>query len=245
VLAGFIAGFFSVAHIGDTGYGTTSNQVAVAAPAASAQALAGRAEQRLAAAGVTAHVVADRDSELVWSDGETVGVVADVSGGPAAVDTAITALTGLVPGQPPVTETDLTAENDQVIDGVRQMSIGVLALGFVIATASAGLTAAATVLDRRRVYGLLRLAGTPLRVLDRARTRETLIPLVVLAGGTTAAGMYAATRLNALYGTSADGGTATLLGVCLALGVTAMYAAITLSKPLLRRVTESAVREPD
>ena len=51
-----------------------------------------------------------------------------------------------------------------------------------------GLTAAANVLDRRRVHNLLRLAGTELKVLDRARVLETVVPLV-LAGGVTAVGV--------------------------------------------------------
>ncbi|MET7738225.1 ABC transporter permease, partial [Streptomyces sp. NPDC005402] len=50
-------------------------------------------------------------------------------------------------------------------------------------------TAAASVLDRRRTYALLHLAGTPLQVLDSARNQETLIPVTVLAGGAAAAGL--------------------------------------------------------
>lgn len=49
----------------------------------------------------------------------------------------------------------------------------------LVATASAGLTAAANLLDRRRVHGLLRPAGAALKVLDKARLRETVLPLVV------------------------------------------------------------------
>ncbi|KMS65701.1 hypothetical protein ACM01_46950, partial [Streptomyces viridochromogenes] len=40
----------------------------------------------------------------------------------------------------------------------------VLVVTFTVAITSAGITAAANVLDRRRTYALLHLAGTPLRV---------------------------------------------------------------------------------
>jgi hypothetical protein len=65
----------------------------------------------------------------------------------------------------------------------------VLVVTFTVAITSAGITAAAAVLDRRRTYALLHLAGTPLRVLDAARNRETLIPVTVLAGGAVATGL--------------------------------------------------------
>jgi hypothetical protein len=109
-------------------------------------------------------------------------------------------------------------------------------LSFFVATASAGLTAAANVLDRRRVYGLLRLSGTPLRVLDRARVRETALPLAALAGGTTAMGVFGAMQLNKEAGTSVSGSGALQLAVCVTLGALAVLAAISGSRPLLRRV---------
>ncbi|MFF4349665.1 hypothetical protein [Streptomyces sp. NPDC001530] len=125
------------------------------------------------------------------------------------------------------------------------MSRATMALGFAVATASAGLTAAANVLDRRRVYGLLRLAGTPLKVLDRARVRETVLPLVVLAGGMTGSGVYLAMQLNKAGGTTIDGSGALQLGLCVVVGAAAMFAAIGASRPLLRAVTDDPAQQPD
>jgi len=119
-----------------------------------------------------------------------------------------------------------------------------LLLSFLTAATSAGLTAAATVLDRRRTYRLLRLAGTPLAMLNRARTWETAVPLVVLAGGTTAIGVFAATRLNSSLGT-AQSTNAGRLAVCVLVGAVAMFAAIGASRPLLRAVTADPVRADD
>ena len=106
-------------------------------------------------------------------------------------------------------------------------------------------TAAANVLDRRRVYGLLRLAGTPLKVLDRARIRETVIPLAVLAGGTTAMGVYGAMQLNKAAGTTIDTSGAVQLVICATLGALAVFAAIAGSRRLLRKVTAGPAQTAD
>ncbi|MGC9543895.1 hypothetical protein [Streptomyces sp. UG1] len=112
-------------------------------------------------------------------------------------------------------------------------------MGFLVAAASAGLTAAANVLDRRRTYGLLRLAGTPLQVLDRARIRETVIPLTVLAGGTTAMGAFGAMQLNKAAGTTINTSGVVQPALCLAVG------ALAGSRPLLRKVTASPAQTAD
>jgi hypothetical protein len=87
------------------------------------------------------------------------------------------------------------------------------------------------------VYGLLRLSGTPLKVLDRARVRETVLPLAVLAGGTTAMGVFGAYQLNKAADATVNSSGALRLAVCVTVGTLAMLAAIGGSRPLLRRVT--------
>ena len=89
------------------------------------------------------------------------------------------------------------------------------------------------------------VARGTLRVLDRARVRETVIPLVVLAGGTTAVGVYASYRLNKAFGASLDMTGALQLAACVALGALAMFAAIGGSRPLLRRVTADPAQSAD
>ncbi|MFD5160820.1 hypothetical protein ACFWMJ_22545 [Streptomyces hawaiiensis] len=131
------------------------------------------------------------------------------------------------------------------MDRVTSVSTATSGLSFFVAAASAGLTAAASVLDRRRVYGLLRLAGRLLKVLDRARVRETAIPLVVLAGGTLAAGVYGAYQLNKLVGAAFNTSGAIELAVCTAVGAPAMFTAIGGSRPLLRRVTVDREQNAD
>ncbi|WP_405720244.1 ABC transporter permease [Streptomyces sp. NBC_01537] len=243
VMAGFVAGFFSVAQLSfdDNQY---AGQVAVSVPAADQRPVvlretADRARALLRNAGVTATVrarTADADDSLLWG---LTGITAQISGGPDQLDAAVTALTPLDRASAPYTQQFLAADNDNAAAELRSLGLAALALGFVVAASSAGLTAAANVLDRRRVYGLLRLAGTPTKVLDRARVRETVIPLVVLAGGVTASGVYSAMKLNEAGGATVDSAGVLRLAVCAMVGVAAMFAAIGASRPLLRAVTSA------
>lgn len=245
VLAGFAAGFFSISMLGsDTGQ--YRDQVAVVtADAGTARHAAAEARTLLHRAGVTATVTVGREDDFDTMLSGTPGVIAHVSGGTDRIDTAVTALAPLAPGTPTYSG-DYAGATDSIATGrIAQVSIATLALSFVVATASAGLTAAANVLDRRRVYGLLRLAGTPLRVLDRARVRETVVPLVILAGGTTAMGMYGSSRLNKAFGTTINTTGLLELAACTVLGALAMFAAISASRPLLRRVTADPAQTAD
>ncbi|MEU6355468.1 FtsX-like permease family protein [Streptomyces sp. NPDC047072] len=236
VLAGFAAGFFAVSMVGTDG-SEYRDQVAV--PGGHVSEV--RALLREAGVPATVKSVGEDDWDSLLNGSS--GVMARVSGGSEErMDTAVTALTPASRALPPYTQDYATAQDRTTVDRFAQVSTATLALSFLVATASAGLTAAAGVLDRRRVYGLLRLAGTPLKVLDRARVRETVIPLIALAGGTTAVGVYASYRLNKAFGASLDISGALELAACVCLGALAMFTAIGASRPLLRRVTADAAR---
>jgi hypothetical protein len=245
VLAGFAAGFFSVSQLGMEA-SEYRNQVAVATvSAADARQAATEARTLLNRAGVTATVTVAKVDDYDTLLGGSPGVLAEVSGGPEQIDTAATVLTPVASATPPYAQ-DFAAANDRTfIDRISDVSTATLALSFLVATASAGLTAAANVLDRRRVYGLLRLAGTPLKVLDRARVRETVVPLIALAGGTTAMGVYGSYQLNKAADVGINATGALQLGLCVAIGALAMFAAIGGSRPLLRRVTADPAQTAD
>ncbi len=245
VLAGFAAGFFSVSMLGGVGSEYRDQVAVITANAAEARTAATEARTLLHRAGVTATVDVVREDEYDSLLGGSPGVVAQVTGGPARIDTAVTVLTAVGSGHPPYTADYATASDRVVTDRISDVSTATLVLSFVLATASAGLTAAANVLDRRRVYGLLRLAGTPLKVLDRARVRETVLPLVVLAGGTTATGVYGSYQLNKAAGATINTPGAVELVVCVLVGALAMFAAIGVSGPLLRKVTADPARTAD
>ncbi|WP_344946399.1 FtsX-like permease family protein [Sphaerisporangium flaviroseum] len=158
------------------------------------------------------------------------------------------ALTGFVAGfigllTPP---TDLDVGSDRatalLVQDIRTGTVVVLAVSFLVAIVSSGITAASSVLDRRQTYALLRLAGTDLEVLDKARRLETLIPLIVMGGGSIATGMFCAAPFARL-GVSAAG--ALTLLICVAAGFAGVIAAGALSRPLLRSVTTDPAPRPD
>ncbi|MFJ9634547.1 FtsX-like permease family protein [Streptomyces sp. NPDC101175] len=242
VLVGFVAGFFSVSTLGSEGPSHRGQVAVITANAADARHAAAEARTKLRRAGVTATVTVTSEDAYDSLLGGVDGVIAQVSGGQERIDTAVTALTPLGSGRFPFTQEYVSASDDTVTARVTTVSTATLVLSFLVAAASAGLTAAANVLDRRRVYGLLRLAGAPLDVLDRARTRETVIPLAVLAGGTTAMGAFGAMQLNKAAGTTINSSGAVELVICLAVGMLTVLAAITGSRPLLRRVTAGAAQ---
>ncbi|WP_262402158.1 hypothetical protein [Actinomadura sp. CNU-125] len=164
-----------------------------------------------------------------------------VPGGPAAVDRARTALHGLVPGHVATTPADDDTGGRYLLGDLRTGALTVLAVSFLIGTTSAGITGASAVLDRRREYAMLRLAGTPLGVLDRARRQETLVPLAVMGGGSLLAGLFFASPFAVGAGT---GGLVTLAAF-LVLGFGGILAAGALSRPLLRAVTTDPAPRPD
>ncbi|MER5214366.1 hypothetical protein ABT063_28320 [Streptomyces sp. NPDC002838] len=174
-----------------------------------------------------------------------LGLIARVSGGEDQLDAAVTALAPLGAGRLPFTQDYTNAYDNVAVDRLGVVSTATLAMSFLVAAASAGLTTAANVLDRRRVHGLLRLAGTPLKMLDRARTRETALPLAVLAGGTTAMGVYGAFQVNEAADSTMNASGALQLAVCVVAGTLAMLAAIGASRPLLRKVTADPVQTAD
>lgn len=164
-----------------------------------------------------------------------------VPGGAAAVDRARTALHGLVPGHVATTPADDDTGGRRLLGDLRTGALTVLAVSFLIGTTSAGITGASAVLDRRRTYAMLRLAGTPLGVLDRARRQETLVPLAVMGGGSLLAGLFFGSPFATGVGTE----SLLTLAAFLVAGFGGILAASALSRPLLRAVTTDPAPRPD
>ena len=117
-----------------------------------------------------------------------------------------------------------------------------LVITYLVAAASAGITQAASVLDRRREYALANLAGTPVELLDAVRRREVLVPLIVVSTGSALAALVMLFPIFGLAAVRAPIGLV-VLAVCLATGTALVLAATEAARPLLRSVlAETAVR---
>nr|WP_240973521.1 FtsX-like permease family protein [Nonomuraea sp. FMUSA5-5] len=233
-LTGFVAGFLGL--LSPTGFGdevTGPPQLRVTAPAGQVTEVAARARERLRASGVQATVKPVKNVVVA-----ALGSTAD----DATLDRARTALAELVPGRTPTTQRDDRRFGIQILADVRVGTIVVLSVSFLVAIASSGITATSSILDRRQTYGLLRLAGTPLEVLDRARRTETLVPLTVMGGGAILVGAFCAVPF--MIGGMNVVGTVTLVA-CVVAGFAGVIGAGALSRPLLRSVTADPAPRPD
>ncbi|QJY46217.1 FtsX-like permease family protein [Pseudonocardia broussonetiae] len=222
VLAVFVAGFLAplTSALSEGGGDDTALRV----PSASAAAVA----DRLTAAGLVAAVEPDGDDVLVTPADDR--------------DRVRTALAPLVPGEAVATAREASATEAVFVGDLRRGTLVVLAGTFLLAATATGTAAAARILDQRRALRLLRLAGTPLGVLDAARRAATVRPLLVLGGIGLAAGLLCASPFAAAVDALAPSGLL-LLGGVVVVGVLLVVAASAASRPLLRSVTTGAARE--
>lgn len=224
-LTGFIAGFLALLTPSPSLLGSPSaSRLDLTLPAKGRAAVVAEAHRRLPGVAMSVH----KDVLSVTGPGS-----------PAGVDRTRTALAGLVPGHVATAPAD--SPGLSMIGDIRTGALGVLAVSILLAITSAGITAASSVLDRRQTYALLRLAGTPLSVLDRARRQETTIPLAVMGGGSLFTGLFFALPFAIAFGAE---GALTLLGFVL-FGVLGILGAGALSRPLLRAVTADPAPRPD
>lgn len=235
-LTGFVAGFLALVPSlpGSSQYGPAGRLTIVAADGQGTRAAA-QARTLLDRAQVPARVTVedgDRDARLTI----------DVNGGAGPVNRAKTALSGLVPGHTPTSAGDTKAASDVLLGDIGTGTRIVLIASFLVAMASAAITGVSSVLDRRQTYALLRLAGTPPRVLHQARRMETTIPLVVMGGGAILAGLFP----GLLFGLSGlDVSDLGMLLICVAAGFGGVLVAGALSRPVLRAVSTEPVPRPD
>ncbi|MET9018720.1 FtsX-like permease family protein [Actinopolymorpha sp. NPDC004070] len=242
-LTGFVAGFTVLLNPGPGGLGhSTDQQLRARVPAQHATAVVADARERLA--GIPAARVRLTEPEGAGKSAPSYrSVVVKVPGGQERTDEARTALAGLVPGRPFAGPADADRGGEQMLADIQTGSRTVLFASFLLGTVSAGISGVSSILDRRQTFALLRLAGTPLRVLDAARRRETLIPLVVMGGGALVTGLVMAAPF-ALANPVRPEGLVTLALTVLG-GLGAVIGASELSRPFLRAVTTDPAPRPD
>lgn len=152
----------------------------------------------------------------------------------ANADAVHTALAAAAPGVSVTSKAEQDAESRRFgADLYRVTVIGVLtAVG--LAGLGAGLTAAGSVLDRRRTFGALVAAGTSSGVLARAVRAEAALPALVTTVGAGVGGVGAGLGLVGFVGRSGIGSPGVLAPV--ALGVLAALLAASATVPALRRI---------
>ncbi|MFC4336682.1 FtsX-like permease family protein [Salininema proteolyticum] len=147
------------------------------------------------------------------------------------VDKARTLMAEILPGASAQTVDDWTVANERSGASVRTGVLVVLAVAFLTAIVSSAIVGVSSTLERKEVYHLLHLAGTPRRVLNAARRQETLMPMTVLGGGSILAGVLAGLPLLQI---APEGGSMVwVLGIAVAVGFAGVLAASSAARPVL------------
>lgn len=136
------------------------------------------------------------------------------------------------------------AQGAMLLDDLLTGAMLTLAIAFVVAATSAGITQAAAVLDRRREYALQRLAGVPTELFDAARRREVLGPLLLVSVTSALVGLVLLVPIVGLTGATDPTGILVLVA-CLGAGLLLMVGATETSRPLLRSVLRETVVRAD
>ena len=242
-LTGFVAGFLALfpSSAAQITWGS-ADSLQVAVPSISAVAERGAAQAALQEAGLVGQVTAGPDggalvfTRLPTADGGTAYLSVPVT--PADREQARTVLHRALPGLPVAGGPDLAAQDNLFVDDVHRASTAILLASFLVAIASAGITACAAVLDRRQTYRQLHLAGVPMSLLDKARRTETTAPLLLLVLGSLATGLLCGAPVTKLGLGSSGLNTAglVLLAGTVLTGLLGVRGASAASRPLLRAV---------
>ncbi|MEU3625760.1 permease [Amycolatopsis coloradensis] len=146
-----------------------------------------------------------------------------------------TALVGAAPGQEIGSRgLHLVGQQQELADLRRVTVIGLIAAG-VLAGCSAAVATAGSVMDRRRTFGALIAAGTPVRVLARALRMEAALPAMVATIGAGVVGIGVGVGLYSMIEKDPVVLSPWLLApVVLGIGVALLGASV--STPALKRV---------
>lgn len=127
------------------------------------------------------------------------------------------------------------ARSDTLSGDLRRAILIGLIIATVLGGVSAGVAAAGSVVDRRRTFGALIAAGTPVRVLTKALRREAMLPALVATVGAGVAGVLVGTGLVTLFGSRL---TLTVWAATpIVLGFVVALIAAAACGPVLRKVT--------
>ncbi|MFD0556153.1 FtsX-like permease family protein [Stackebrandtia endophytica] len=230
-LTGFVAGFVGVllpAEVGET-------------PAEVTMSIELSSDEAEATSAYVAETLAPAEVSELEGDGVTT-LMFTTANDPAELDRFRTGLAAVSPGGIAVTDVDVNRPTNQLMVDIGTGVLTVMVVSIVIAMVSTAVAGASSILDRRQTYSLMHLAGTPMKVLNAARRKETLIPLVIMGGGAIATGVTLALPFAA--GQGVQGSVFGLLATA-ALGLVGVLAAGAATRPLLASVMRDTSPRPD
>ncbi|MER7077548.1 FtsX-like permease family protein [Saccharopolyspora kobensis] len=133
-------------------------------------------------------------------------------------------------------------EQQTMLGDLKRITAIGLGLTALLAGASAAITAASSVVDRRRTFSALIAAGTPVRMLGRALRTEAALPAMVATIGAGVAGTAVAAGIFTLFGDY----PVVISGWILAPVVIGMVVAVLASSssgPMLRRISAERISD--
>ncbi|MFD7829927.1 FtsX-like permease family protein [Kitasatospora sp. NPDC059803] len=162
---------------------------------------------------------------------------ATTDGSTAAKEQVRTVFTAAWPDHDAHTVGDWATEGQQRLAGWRQLANVVLLTTLPIAGCSLAVSVVAGLSDRRRPFAMLRLTGSPLRLLQRVIALESVLPLLSVAvisigAALAASALFLSSQMD--YHLVSPG--AVFFGF-VALGVVASVGIIASTLPLLKRIT--------
>ena len=165
-------------------------------------------------------------------------IAVGTDGSPGAIERARTVLDLAYPTTfPPQTGTEMQGAQTRLLDDYERLADVVILTSLPIAGSSLAVSVAGGLIERKRPFSLLRLAGAPLGVLRRVIGLESVVPLLITAAASAGAGFLAAhlflrAQLNeSLQAPGLSYYTVVVAGLTVALGVIAS------TLPLLGSIT--------
>lgn len=230
-LTGFVAGFIGVLLPDQVESPAADVVVSIQMPDDEVEAVSGYVSEAMTDAEI---------SIMDWDDSTVLEFT--TAADTAELDRFRSGLAAVSEGSVAITDIDFNRFTDQLLYDIRTGVLVVMAVSILIAMVSTAVAGASSILDRRQTYSLMHLAGTPMKVLNAARRKETLIPLVILGGGAIAVGVTLALPFAA--GQGFQGGAFGLL-LTASLGLLGILGASAATRPLLASVMRDTTPRPD
>ncbi|OLF13395.1 FtsX-like permease family protein [Actinophytocola xanthii] len=173
---------------------------------------------------------------VLWPSGAPAqGVSVAVPATEKSREIVRTALLGASGGEQVISKEMMLGQQDTQLADLRRVTVIGLVTASLLAGVSAAISTAGSVMDRRRTFGALMAAGTPVRTLARALRAEAALPALVATLGAGALGTAVAVGLFGLVSQSAPV-FSPWIAAPVVLGALVALLAAAVCAPALRRV---------